>query len=270
MMPREGLPGIHHPPSAANRGTPRRPLEGTSPGGSSPDSALRTVWGKSTRRCQYISRPANPSGGQAGRTIAVEQDSRDRYTPGLEHDKGHALGAVPTEAFASETLMRLTFIDRILELAPGERIKAAKCLSLTEDYLKDHFPFFPIMPGVLMLEAMYQTAAWLVRATDNFHHSLVTLSEVNNVKYSDFVEPGQTLLLTAELLKHTDNAFRLQCLGEVQDRVAVRGRLVLQVARLSEKNPQHATVDEYMIRSLRRKFRILYPNGWAEASQASG
>jgi 3-hydroxyacyl-[acyl-carrier-protein] dehydratase len=160
--------------------------------------------------------------------------------------------------------MRLTFIDRIIELKPGERITAAKCLSLTEDYLADHFPCFPIMPGVLMLEAMYQTAAWLVRATDRFHHSLITLSDVNNVKYSDFVEPGQTLRVTAELIKQADLEFRFKCQGEVEDRVAVRGRLTLQASSLAENNPDQAPIDDYMIRSLRRKFQILYPTGWSE------
>ena len=116
-------------------------------------------------------------------------------------------------AVASETLMRLTFIDRIVELKPGERITAAKCLSLTESYLGDHFPFFPIMPGVLMLEAMYQTAAWLVRVTDDFQHSLVTLAEANNVKYSDFVEPGQTLRVTAELVKQRKPRVSVQVPG---------------------------------------------------------
>ena len=162
--------------------------------------------------------------------------------------------------------MRLTFIDRIIELKPGERITATKCLSLTEDYLADHFPFFPIMPGVLMLEAMYQTAAWLVRATDNFQHSLVTLSEANNVKYSDFVEPGQTLRVTAELSGQVDREFRFKCQGDVGDRVAVRGRLILHAGRLSETNAQQAVVDAFIIKSLQRKFRILYPPESAKAS----
>jgi len=132
--------------------------------------------------------------------------------------------------------MRLTMIDRIVELAPGERITAIKSLSLAEDYLRDHFPRFPIMPGVLMLEAMYQTAAWLVRATDDFTHSMVTLVEVNNVKYSDFVQPGQTLRVTAELIKQDGSLFRLKCQGEVGSTVAVRGRLLLQTSQLAEFN----------------------------------
>ena len=91
--------------------------------------------------------------------------------------------------------MRLTLVDRIVDLEPGKRIRAIKCLTMLEDYLQDHFPRFPVMPGVLMLESMYQTAAWLMRATDDFAHSMVLMSEARNVKYTDFVEPGQTLCL---------------------------------------------------------------------------
>jgi 3-hydroxyacyl-[acyl-carrier-protein] dehydratase len=167
------------------------------------------------------------------------------------------------QAFAIEIPMRLTYIDRIVELRPGARITAIKNLSLTEDYLRDHFPAFPIMPGVLMLEAMYQTAAWLVRVTDEFHHSLVTLAEANNVKYSDFIAPGQTLRVTAELAQRRDRTYQFKCQGEVEDKLAVRGRLVLQVACLSEQDPSQQPVDDYMRASLRQKFRLLYPAGIA-------
>ena len=57
--------------------------------------------------------------------------------------------------------MRFTLVDRILELQAGQEITAVKNLSLAEEYLADHFPLFPVLPGVLMLEAMTQAGAWL-------------------------------------------------------------------------------------------------------------
>src|SRR5687767_1758307 len=96
--------------------------------------------------------------------------------------------------------MRFTLLDRITELQCGVRIEAIKNLSLSEEYLADHFPLFPVMPGVLMLEAMTQCAAWLVRASEDFAHSIVTLAEARAVKYADFVRPGEVLAVTAELL----------------------------------------------------------------------
>ena len=154
--------------------------------------------------------------------------------------------------------MKLTLIDRIIELSPGKFIKATKSLAMNEGYLEDHFPRFPVMPGVLMLESMYQTAAWLVRATDDFAYSIVALSEAKNVKYSDFVTPGQTLRVTAEVIKQVDDFTTLKCQGEVDDRVAVRGRLVLERFNLADRGECDSMVDKHVINSLRKKFQLLY------------
>src|SRR5688572_22009899 len=95
--------------------------------------------------------------------------------------------------------MRFSLIDRIIELQPGVRIDTVKSLSLAEEYLADHFPSAPVMPGVLMLEALTQSCAWLVRASEDFAHSVVVLKEARSVKYASFVEPGKMLRITAEV-----------------------------------------------------------------------
>src|SRR6185436_13561856 len=94
--------------------------------------------------------------------------------------------------------MKFILIDRITELVPGERITAVKALSLAEEYLADHFPRFPVMPGVLMIEALVQTSAWLVRATQDFANSMVLLAEAKNVTYKSFVSPGQVFEVSVE------------------------------------------------------------------------
>ncbi len=58
--------------------------------------------------------------------------------------------------------MKFLLVDRIESIQPGQRIVTTKALTLAEEYLADHFPAFPVMPGVLMLEALVQSAAWLV------------------------------------------------------------------------------------------------------------
>src|SRR5882724_7129716 len=98
--------------------------------------------------------------------------------------------------------MRFVLIDRIVELQRGKSLVAVKNLSMAEEYLADHFPGFPVMPGVLMLEAMTQAAAWLIRASEDFAHSTVLLKEAKNVKYKNFVEPGQTLTVTVEVMEN--------------------------------------------------------------------
>jgi 3-hydroxyacyl-[acyl-carrier-protein] dehydratase len=155
--------------------------------------------------------------------------------------------------------MRLDLIDRVTELHLGRSITAIKSLSMAEEYLQDHFPRFPVMPGVMMLESMYQAAAWLVRATDRFEHSMVMLSEANNIKFSDFVEPGQTLIIHADVVGQVDRSTKLKCQGEVNGSVAVRGRLVLAKYCLSEDDDSDAVADAYIKKEMEEKFRLLYP-----------
>lgn len=160
--------------------------------------------------------------------------------------------------------MRFTLIDQIVDLQPGNSITTTKTLSLAEDYLRDHFPLFPVMPGVLMLEALYQTSAWLLRYTDDFACSMVVLDEAKTVKYAGFVRPGQTLHLTSELQKRNSDttngdlaSFKAQ--GVVDGNVAVTARLVLKQFNLADTDPDKAPTDAHIRRSLRDQFTMLSP-----------
>jgi len=154
--------------------------------------------------------------------------------------------------------MRFSLIDRIVELQPGVKIAAVKSLSLAEEYLADHFPCFPVMPGVLMLEAMTQSAAWLVRASEDFAHSMVVLKEARNVKYGQFVEPGQTLYVTAEVLKQAERETTLKTQGTVDGRMTVGARLVLERYNLGDTQPGRASTDEWVNKEMRALFAVLW------------
>jgi len=154
--------------------------------------------------------------------------------------------------------MRFSLIDRIVELEPCVRITAVKTLTMTEEYLADHFPHFPVMPGVLMLEALTQAGAWLVRASEDFAHSMVVLKQANNVKYAQFVEPGQTLTITAEVLKFDDGEVKLKAYGTVGGRIIVSARLALACYNLADTDPQHETTDTATRQDLRGQFAVLY------------
>lgn len=165
--------------------------------------------------------------------------------------------------------MRFSLLDRIDELQPGERIAAVKTLSLAEEYLADHFPRFPVMPGVLMLEAMTQAGAWLVRASEDFQHSMVVLKEAKNVKYGQFVAPGQALHVSAEIVSQTDEETTVKARGIVDGRTTVSGRLVLERYNLADRAPSHAASDEIVRREMRDLFALLWrPNG--EGFKTSG
>jgi 3-hydroxyacyl-[acyl-carrier-protein] dehydratase len=155
--------------------------------------------------------------------------------------------------------MRFCLLDRIVELEPGVRVTAVKRLYADEDYLKDHFPRFPVMPGVLMLEAMYQASAWLVRQSEGFAHSVVVLKEARNIKYADFVTPGKELVVTAEILKQDDCVTTLKTQGTIEGSVAVNGRLLLERFNLADRFPSRRATDPYLRSELRQVLKRLLP-----------
>jgi 3-hydroxyacyl-[acyl-carrier-protein] dehydratase len=168
--------------------------------------------------------------------------------------------------------MRFKLLDRIVDLKPGASITAVKGLALAEDYLADHFPQFPVMPGVFMLEALTQASAWLIRVTEDFQHSMVVLREARNVKYADFVAPGQTLTVTAEILSQTEQETKLKVQGSVDGKLNVSARLVLARYNLADGSPVRASSDAHVIRQMRSQFALLYRPGTSApaASTTSG
>lgn len=153
--------------------------------------------------------------------------------------------------------MRFTLVDRIVLLEPGVRITTVKTLSLAEEYLADHFPLFPVMPGVLMLEAMTQAGAWLIRVTEDFAHSIVVLKLARNLRFKDFVAPGQVLTVSAEILEHGQRETEMAVEGKVADGVSVSGRLVLERDNLGDRRPEMAATDAYINNNLRGLLRVI-------------
>lgn len=126
--------------------------------------------------------------------------------------------------------------------------------------MRDHFPRFPVMPGVLMLETMYQAGMWLVRSSEDFKHAAVLLKEARNVKYSDFVTPGKELLVTAELLKQDDSTATLKTQGTINGNVAVSARLVLEKFNIGDRFPVRANSDHFLRQWMKKVFqRLMQP-----------
>src|SRR5256885_13951199 len=114
--------------------------------------------------------------------------------------------------------MRYWLLDKIRSYTPEVELSAVKNVTMTEEYLADHFPEFPVLPGVFMLEAATQAGAWLLRLSENFSHSIISLKEAKNIKYADFVAPGQSLDVSVSIVKKDDRYATLKVEGRIGER----------------------------------------------------
>lgn len=144
---------------------------------------------------------------------------------------------------------------------PGKEVVATKALTMAEEYLADHFPGFPVMPGVLMLEAMTQAAAWLVRVTEDFEHSMVVLKAAKNVKYGRFLKPGQILRVSAVIQEDTQDETRLKAMGEIDGKTTLRAQLTLRKYNLDELDRDGVGTDDLVREQLRGKLRLIWDGG---------
>jgi 3-hydroxyacyl-[acyl-carrier-protein] dehydratase len=153
--------------------------------------------------------------------------------------------------------MRFVLVDRITELQRGQSLVAVKNLSLAEEYLADHFPGFPVMPGVLMLEALTQAGAWLVRDMEDFAHSVVILKKAKMIKYGSFVEPGRQLQLKVTLVSHDATEASFKGEGSIEGQVMVKGQFTLTRYNLRDKNPGLHATDASIVAGLRDLYATL-------------
>lgn len=153
--------------------------------------------------------------------------------------------------------MRFSQLDRILTLEKGKSITAVKCLSLSEEYLQDHFPRFPVMPGVMMVESMFQASMFLVRVSADFKYSTVIVREANSFTFKGFVQPGDQLEVTAEIKSVTDSITKLKVSGAINGEPATSGRFVVDSYNLADREGVDPAIDNYMIRQFRLTFRRL-------------
>ena len=153
--------------------------------------------------------------------------------------------------------MKFVLIDKIDAIEPGKRILTHKNLTLAEEYLGDHFPTFPVMPGVLMLEGMTQSAAWLIRLEQDYANSIVVLKAARNVKYNYFLKPGNTIRYEVEALSIGDSVAKFKGTGHVGDRLAVSARLELTYQSLADKGQYGQALDELVNKQIRQTFELI-------------
>src|SRR5882724_6020341 len=152
--------------------------------------------------------------------------------------------------------VKFNLVDKIEQLT-DERIVVVKNVSLAEEYLADHFPTFPVLPGVMMLEVAVQAAGWLMHHRTNFAKSMAVLKEARNVKYGQFVAPGNFLRVEVELLKALEAGATFKALGTVGEAQGFQTRLELAYFNLARSNPALAEIDARLIEEHRRRWELI-------------
>jgi 3-hydroxyacyl-[acyl-carrier-protein] dehydratase len=147
--------------------------------------------------------------------------------------------------------MQFHLLDRIVSCEPGKALKGFKRLTMGEEYLADHFPGFPIMPGVLQLQTLVEAASWLVRITDDFKDSVVALREVRAVKYASMVRPGKVLNVAIEITQRESGQTMCKGKGECDGTQTVSAQFAVAHYNLRDRNAAFAERDERLIRQLR-------------------
>jgi 3-hydroxyacyl-[acyl-carrier-protein] dehydratase len=155
--------------------------------------------------------------------------------------------------------MRFILIDTITLLEPGRRIRAVKSVSLAEEYLADHFPTFPVLPGVLLLEGLIESAAWLVRETENFAHSMILLQQARNVKYRSFLAPGGRIEYTVEVKAIQEDLSSFTGSGVSEAETIVEAKFTLRHFNLADNDPAMAAVDAKVIENMKKLWQLLRP-----------
>lgn len=120
-------------------------------------------------------------------------------------------------------------IDRILEVEPGKSCKALKNVTYNEEFFKGHYPDYPVMPGVLIVEAMAQTGGYGILTLAGNEGKLPLFAGMNNVKFRKQVVPGDTLILEVTIDKLRSNYGKGTGKAYVNDQLVCEAELIFML-----------------------------------------
>ncbi|HEU5069706.1 MAG TPA: 3-hydroxyacyl-ACP dehydratase FabZ family protein [Verrucomicrobiae bacterium] len=143
--------------------------------------------------------------------------------------------------------MRFILVDEILELVPGRRVRACKRIAPDEDYFADHFPGFPVVPGVLLTEMMGQAAAKCLLVEPG-ERGRPMLAQIKSASFRDWVRPGQTVTLLAEVRANRPQFATVACQAEVEGRPVAAAELLFSFVAADQFDPHYrdAVLDAYL------------------------
>jgi 3-hydroxyacyl-[acyl-carrier-protein] dehydratase len=120
-------------------------------------------------------------------------------------------------------------VDRVLDVVPGKSIVAIKNVSANEGYFQGHFPDFPVMPGVMIIEALAQAGGLLAyeTATEQERTWILYLVGVEETRFKQTVRPGDQLVLRVELVKRRRNLWRFSAVAEVGGKAVAEAKIMM-------------------------------------------
>ena len=121
-------------------------------------------------------------------------------------------------------------VDRIVELTPGTRAVGLKNVTANEPYFQGHFPTYPVMPGVLIIEAIAQVGAVALLSTEQFKGQMAFFAGIDKVRFKRQVRPGDALTLTVELGQLRRNIGSGSGTATVDGELACRGDFMFALA----------------------------------------
>lgn len=123
----------------------------------------------------------------------------------------------------------MLLVDRVEEIEPGKKVVAIKNVTMNEQFFQGHFPTEPVMPGVLMIEALAQTGAVAILSMDEFKGKIAYFAGINKAKFRRKVVPGDTLRMEVEIIKLKGSAGVGKAVAYVEGKKAVEAELMFMI-----------------------------------------
>ncbi len=120
-------------------------------------------------------------------------------------------------------------VDRIIEIEPGKRVVGIKNVTANEPFFQGHFPDYPVMPGVLIVEALAQVSAFLVMSEPANKDKIGVLAGIDQMRFKKQVFPGDTLTLCAELVAFKRGVGKANVCATVEGETAATGTVMFAI-----------------------------------------
>jgi 3-hydroxyacyl-[acyl-carrier-protein] dehydratase len=131
-------------------------------------------------------------------------------------------------------------VDRVTAIEPGKSIRGIKNVTMNEPFFQGHFPAYPVMPGVLVVEALAQVAAilsHLIAGTKGDRGALIFFAGIDNARFRRQVLPGDQLILEAEVIRIVRGVGKFHAWAHVGDEMAAEAELMAAVRRPPNDKP---------------------------------